>query len=988
MVSKADANRYIITEAAIDHLINRALPSLKSDEKKMAKGIAEEMKKVLSKKTAGHALSEPELKEDVIKRLNQIDVNGINNLLKALQQITRTLERAEGKTSKAYINTIEGNLTKSMLSLPNELLKEIKEQNQEIKKLNKHINTLNKKNESHQTIYAKLKNIAKEKDYELKQERELSKMAIAESEDRKKLLAKEKRAREYDGEIYAKSVEKLVSVNDEQVKKIDDLTTKLKQNGDRIQSLNRTITDYKGKFEAGKKLVQANNRTITKQGKQIDDIAGDFGKLALNNFLKNKGLKVKNGSTEEYAQAVGIIAAARKGGSVGNKKIEQLVGTILPSFTVADENGKTLRGIGGVQSNKNKNKNEILQQLQKFEKSVIKNMKLPNPTSDLMKSAVLLLGSMNPLLGSILTALIALRGTAPLNMATGGLYALGAGATAIGNKVKNFTGGLLSGEPLSAERMSRKERLIRHLYNSDPKKRDLLLSVSANKNQELKNLQRNTRLSAILNTAAKKVPGLGVVAGVGGAFRNFLKGDTFGGFGELASGLFGGLMPGPGTAISTGIDTWLGAREVPGVRRAKSLVGSHLQRGALRAKNIASNAGKWVANKSGVALDALKQTKAMSAMAKAVGSITNMVKGIGGAIKAVAAIAKTKLLLIIGIAAAVGLLAMWIKNKFFSGDKGGPSTNDLKRYAELHKKKTEGSLTKDEEKEYKALEKSIRSNAKDNFNKNKAAGVDNSHTFAWQAGNAAVNAARNGQVSQYTPSKFVDSSQVLSKKTLESSSPEEVAKLAAARPGAYERVTDRAGYWKVATNLFAKTSDNKAGGSKYGDVLYTENGTLDAVQNLVDQGYLPKNMIITSALKSKKSSHKGHTGRTFDISYTDKKQYAIAKEGLKRAMKDGLISNWVDEVASANHLDFTIAGDNSKGMDIPTTAKVQPNRPAEKAPPVQVANNGLREDLWKRAMGEGNSKLDKTRNLLFSATDITGSLGVWGITRLNTAGGT
>lgn len=59
---------------------------------------------------------------------------------------------------------------------------------------------------------------------------------------------------------------------------------------------------------------------------------------------------------------------------------------------------------------------------------------------------------------------------------------------------------------------------------------------------------------------------------------------------------------------------------------------------------------------------------------------------------------------------------------------------------------------------------------------------------------------------------------------------------------------------------------------------------------------------------------------------------------------------------------------------------------------LQLASNGLRTALNERTGGgkpgdTENQRLERTRRMIFSATDVTGSMGVWGITHLNNHGG-
>jgi len=73
----------------------------------------------------------------------------------------------------------------------------------------------------------------------------------------------------------------------------------------------------------------------------------------------------------------------------------------------------------------------------------------------------------------------------------------------------------------------------------------------------------------------KKIPGLGVAAGLGFGASRMMEGDFLGGFGEVGSGL-ASLVPGVGTAASVGIDAWLAKRDLdkaaPGATMAEEMM--------------------------------------------------------------------------------------------------------------------------------------------------------------------------------------------------------------------------------------------------------------------------------------------------------------------------------------------------------------------------------------------------------------------------------
>jgi hypothetical protein len=65
----------------------------------------------------------------------------------------------------------------------------------------------------------------------------------------------------------------------------------------------------------------------------------------------------------------------------------------------------------------------------------------------------------------------------------------------------------------------------------------------------------------ILKSGLKKIPGLGIIAGLGFGAQRALAGDWLGAAGEVASGAAGSI-PGLGTAVSLGIDASLAARDI------------------------------------------------------------------------------------------------------------------------------------------------------------------------------------------------------------------------------------------------------------------------------------------------------------------------------------------------------------------------------------------------------------------------------------------
>lgn len=67
-------------------------------------------------------------------------------------------------------------------------------------------------------------------------------------------------------------------------------------------------------------------------------------------------------------------------------------------------------------------------------------------------------------------------------------------------------------------------------------------------------------LKALGKSALKKIPGLGILAGLGFGINSFINGDVVGGIGNIASGLLSSI-PGIGTAASFALDAWLASRD-------------------------------------------------------------------------------------------------------------------------------------------------------------------------------------------------------------------------------------------------------------------------------------------------------------------------------------------------------------------------------------------------------------------------------------------
>lgn len=94
---------------------------------------------------------------------------------------------------------------------------------------------------------------------------------------------------------------------------------------------------------------------------------------------------------------------------------------------------------------------------------------------------------------------------------------------------------------------------------------------------------------------------------------------------------------------------------------------------------------------------------------------------------------------------------------------------------------------------------------------------------------------------------------------------------------------------------------------------------------------------------------------------------------------------------SGYHWDLSLLTSNelkTMGKTLSSTQKAVATATAtqeETATSVATASNGLRQSVFDRVYGK-DSSLAKAREIIFTATDVTGSLGVWGITQVNNTG--
>lgn len=1027
MVSKSDANRYLITPEVIDYLFKKASPGLSAKDRKIFEDLTKSMRAFADKRAGGHVLTDPDLLQEVIKRFSKVGVGDSKDLIKAIMSIPKVMEQVEGKTSKAFQNAVEKSFTKALITLPEDYLKSIKELSTDVNSLNKNIERLIKSNDAKADKIVSLKNThsadtaslrekhaneiselkgkhqkniddLKEK-YEgkisnlqdahaatkrdLAQEKELVKLYEEEVHDKEKEIKKEQTKRKFDAVAYAREDERKNKTIEAQAKENQTLKEKMlerdQQHSDKVATMERRISRIKT-------TLNSLTGTVNKKDSILGYTSGELAAFTLRNFAGQKGLRVDS-KHSDYKTAIGALAAHfHSGGKRTGKDIEQLIGHLLPNFTRPDGTSK-LSGKGSGSGGSGGKGGHVVQQLQKFEKAVVKNMKLPNPTSDALKMGVLLLGQMNPILGYILTAILAIKGSI-----------LGKGSIA----GLTIAGGVAKSGIDKLSWLSNKEKYIQDKYfhsNATDKEK----AVGEKALRRVRKKYFNNLGSSVSRAGLKKIPLIGALAGSYMAYKNFRKGDTAGGLGELSSGLLGGLFPGLGTAGSTLIDTWLGARDgVTGTRTPTSWAGNLLKNGSAgfsQRWRDAKSAYKVSMSASGgsAAANAVSQTaKSMTAMEKTLG----VLKGIMAAIKV---FVKPIPLIAAGIAGILAIVAYLNRDKianFFN--KRGIPQEDIPKLQELERKKKDGTLTKEEKLQYNILDKQLENSVAERRNKELAAkGIHNaplamqwfgkahSRLYARLFGKGTIKSDKENTIG----SSLVDPSEIIPEHVLVSKGAGDLETMMASRKGAYEKLQDRAGYWTVSRGLFAKTYQNPNGNNKYKDTLYVENGVQSLLANAVDQYGLPAGFNITSGTKSKGSVHKTHTGREVDIAYgannLTRAERRRIETALKAQQKAGILSDWLYE-GDHYHLSYA-ANKKSDLVAVPAvkaaveTAKKEAEKVSE---PVQTAANGMREALWNRAMGNNNSKLDKTRNILFSATDITGSLGVWGITRLNSTGGT
>lgn len=244
----------------------------------------------------------------------------------------------------------------------------------------------------------------------------------------------------------------------------------------------------------------------------------------------------------------------------------------------------------------------------------------------------------------------------------------------------------------------------------------------------------------------------------------------------------------------------------------------------------------------------------------------------------------------------------------------------------------------------------------------------------------------------------IDESQLVDPGTMLNWTQAQAESILSKRTGAYERLQNRSGYWTV-------------GNSFYHDVPYVGKGKQAQLAAMVDAG-LPAGFTITSAMGAKgnhdgkyghtASYNKGHfsvAGNVIDIAYNNQKDWDNAVSYLEQLKRAGVGINYIDERPGKPGAKYMRTGANlhielSNSVKTANLAATQARIAAETTTSTTQqtsaslqASSEIREGLAK-AIGE-KKREDKTaraRNIIFSAVDVTGSLGVWGITQINNTG--
>ena len=124
----------------------------------------------------------------------------------------------------------------------------------------------------------------------------------------------------------------------------------------------------------------------------------------------------------------------------------------------------------------------------------------------------------------------------------------------------------------------------------------------------------------------------------------------------------------------------------------------------------------------------------------------------------------------------------------------------------------------------------------------------------------------------------------------------------------------------------------------------------------------------------------GNTG-ALGYEYVHGQKTATTPEEYEKLYRQGKV-----KMGNGNHYDFTVANGTQAYLEAQAVKK-QAETPvvAETKTNEKVASSDIRDDLAAIVGSKAkNAKQERARNIIFnSAVDVTGSLGVWGITQLN-----
>ena len=140
---------------------------------------------------------------------------------------------------------------------------------------------------------------------------------------------------------------------------------------------------------------------------------------------------------------------------------------------------------------------------------------------------------------------------------------------------------------------------------------------------------------------------------------------------------------------------------------------------------------------------------------------------------------------------------------------------------------------------------------------------------------------------------------------------------------------------------------------------------------------------------AKGGAHYNILGNTVDITTRDPNAYRKLQALERQGAISGLINEYKYKQAgtTGGHYHFTVTGaavDAKKAA-----AQVAPETPTltggvSMSDVKETASSEIRQTLAQLAgIAQNNSKQARTKSVIFSATDVTGSLGVWGITQMN-----